>query len=127
LHCAAGEDNAVNQKVAVRLLEKAGATVITVSDGLQAVEAAQREAFDLVLMDVQMPEMDGMEACRRIRAFEAGTGRNTCIVAMTANAMPSDREQCLAAGMDGFLPKPVRAEALLHVLADRSRKELVGV
>ncbi|MEX0715659.1 MAG: response regulator [Planctomycetaceae bacterium] len=114
------EDSLPNQKLAIGLLERWGHTVTVANDGRAAVEAvehAQRdrgERFDLVLMDVQMPEMDGLEATRRIRRHERRTGGHTPIVAMTAHAMKGDREQCLEAGMDDYIAKPVRARALLE-------------
>jgi signal transduction histidine kinase/CheY-like chemotaxis protein/HPt (histidine-containing phosphotransfer) domain-containing protein len=110
------EDNAVNQKLAVSLLVKQGHEVVVAGDGRAAAEALEREAFDLVLMDLEMPHMDGLEATARIRAREAGIGRHTPIIAMTAHAMKGDRERCLAGGMDGYLAKPIRAGQLLQVL-----------
>ena len=112
------EDNAVNQKLAVRLLQRAGHSVIIAGNGRQAVEAAACEAFDAVLMDVQMPEMDGLEATAAIRAKEQGTGRHVPIIAMTAHAMKGDRERCLEAGMDGYVAKPLQIDALLAILAE---------
>jgi signal transduction histidine kinase/CheY-like chemotaxis protein len=109
------EDNAVNQKVAVLMLERLGQRPVVVSDGAEAVEALRHAAYDLVLMDVQMPVMDGLEATRRIRA-ELPADRQPRIVAMTANALVEDREASLAAGMDDHLAKPVRAEELADVL-----------
>ena len=109
------EDNAMNQKLAVRLLEKLGYSTEIVGNGREAVEAVTAGGFDIVLMDVQMPELDGLEATRRIRA-QAPTPR-PWIVAMTANAMEGDREACLAAGMDGYISKPIRPEALAEALA----------
>jgi signal transduction histidine kinase/CheY-like chemotaxis protein len=105
------EDNVVNQKVATLLLQRMGQSPRVVSNGAEAVEAVHREDFDLVLMDVQMPVLDGLEATRRIRA-EIARERQPRIVAMTANALVEDREACLAAGMDDYLAKPVRAEEL---------------
>jgi CheY-like chemotaxis protein len=105
------EDNPVNQKLAVKLLEKQGHTVTVAGDGRRAVEAFQGGLFDLILMDVHMPEMDGLEATRQIRQMEAGRTR-TPIIALTALAMTGDREICLAAGMDGFVAKPIRLNEL---------------
>jgi two-component system sensor histidine kinase/response regulator len=112
------EDNMVNQKIAVRLLERAGHTVVVAGNGREAVEAFQTGRFDLVLMDVQMPEMDGLEASAVIRRIEVDTGAHVPIVAITANAFAEDREQCLQAGMDDFLTKPIRAEEL-YAAVDR--------
>jgi CheY-like chemotaxis protein len=109
------EDNPVNQKVAVFLLQKAGYCVTTVDNGKQALDALSRESFDAVLMDVQMPEMDGLEATRTIRAQEAGTDRHIPIIAMTAHAMTGDRERCLQAGMDDYVSKPIQMKELLRV------------
>jgi CheY-like chemotaxis protein len=103
------EDNPVNQLVAVRLLERRGHLVTVAATGREAVAAVERERFDLVLMDVQMPEMDGLEATATIRQAEAGTGRHLPIFAMTARAMKGDEEQCRIAGMDGYIPKPIRS------------------
>ena len=110
------EDNEVNQKLAVRLLEKRGHQVVLASNGREAVETLDHHTFDLILMDVQMPEMDGIEATLHIRAREAGTGRRHPIVAMTALVMKGDRERCLSARMDGYLSKPIRPQELDAVL-----------
>ncbi len=110
------EDNAVNQLVALRQLEKYGHSVTVASDGKKALLALERQAFDLILMDVQMPEMNGWEATRAIREKEKTTGRHIPIVAMTAHAMKGDEERCIAAGMDSYLAKPIRAQELLAVL-----------
>jgi signal transduction histidine kinase/CheY-like chemotaxis protein len=113
------EDNPVNVKFALKLLERAGHRVTVANNGKQAVDLWQNNPFDIVLMDVQMPEMDGLDATREIRRLEKdrnangnGGGRRTPIIAMTANAMAGDREMCMDAGMDGYVPKPVKKEAL---------------
>jgi CheY-like chemotaxis protein len=110
------EDNAVNQLVALRILEKRGHTVVVAVDGREAVAAVEREAFDVILMDVQMPELDGLEATALIRKAEAGTGRHVPIVALTAHAMREDRERCLNAGMDEYLAKPFKAGDLFDTI-----------
>ena len=110
------EDNLVNQKIACRVLEKQGHHVTVAADGRQAIAALAREPFDVVLMDVQMPEMDGFEATAAIRAAEQGTGRHLPIIAMTAHAMQRDRERCLAAGMDDYISKPLNTPLLLEML-----------
>ncbi|HVX11723.1 MAG TPA: PAS domain S-box protein [Pirellulales bacterium] len=110
------EDSVVNQKLAVYLLEKWGHRVTVVNNGREAVARVEAEPFDLVLMDVQMPEMDGLEATAILRRQEAGTSRHIPIVAMTAHAMVGDRERCLEAGMDNYLSKPIRARELLAVI-----------
>ncbi|MBI5168356.1 MAG: response regulator [Candidatus Eisenbacteria bacterium] len=113
------EDIPTNQKVATRLLEKLGCAVFVAENGRLALERFRNERFDLVLMDCQMPEMDGFEATRAIRAHEAAHGGRIPIVALTANAMEGDRERCLAAGMDDFVSKPVRRETLILALERR--------
>jgi len=111
------EDNITNRALMRRLLERHGCKVTLVEDGRGAVSAATAAAFDVVLMDCQMPELDGLDATRAIRAAEHATGRpRTPIVALTANAMAGDRERCLAAGMDDYVTKPVRAEVLERAL-----------
>jgi two-component system, sensor histidine kinase and response regulator len=110
------EDHPVNQKVAVRMLEHLGHSVTVVPDGRQAIEAIEAVAFDVVLMDVQMPEMDGLEAVRIVRQREAGTGAHLPILALTAHAMQGDRERCLQAGFDSYLAKPVRQADLQQAL-----------
>jgi two-component system sensor histidine kinase/response regulator len=114
-HVLLVEDNFVNQKVAVRFLERLGCTVEVASNGAEGVVACQQRPFDIVLMDLQMPVMDGMTATRKIRAWE--TSGHIPIIALTANAMTGDRELCEAAGMDGYLTKPIEVERLRNVLA----------
>jgi two-component system sensor histidine kinase/response regulator len=110
------EDNLVNQKVAVRILQKAGYRCDVAANGLEAVTAIANIDYDLVLMDCQMPEMDGYQATETIRKQADDPGRRIPIVAMTANAMEGDREACLAAGMDDYLTKPVTSDKLVHML-----------
>jgi CheY-like chemotaxis protein len=105
------EDNPVNQRVAILMLQRLGYRVDLAANGREALEAVERQRYDLVLMDVQMPEMDGLQAAREIRARFKGDHRPR-IVAMTANASTSDRDDCFAAGMEGFLTKPVRTADL---------------
>ena len=116
LHVLLAEDNAVNRKVAVRLLQKRGHMVVAVEDGRQALRALDGERFDVVLMDVQMPEMDGFEATAAVRARERVEGGHLPIVALTAYAMKGDRERCLEAGMDAYVAKPVNADELFATL-----------
>ena len=110
------EDNVVNQKLALRLLQQMGYRADVASNGIEAIECVARQPYDVVLMDVQMPEMDGLEASRRIVAAQPDAARRPRIVAMTANAMQGDREACLAAGMDDYVTKPIRVEALVEAL-----------
>ncbi|MBZ5592796.1 MAG: response regulator [Acidobacteriia bacterium] len=116
------EDNAVNQRVALRFIERWGHEVVIVTNGKEALEAVKQRPFDLVLMDVQMPEMGGFEATRAIRAREKHTGGHLPIVAMTAHAMKGDRERCLEAGMDAYISKPVQAEELAQVIGEAGSK-----
>jgi CheY-like chemotaxis protein len=109
------EDNVVNQKLALRLLQQMGYRADLASNGVEAIESLERQPYDVVLMDVQMPEMDGLEAARRITA-KWQPGERPRIVAMTANAMQGDREECLAAGMDDYVTKPIRVDALVQAL-----------
>jgi CheY-like chemotaxis protein len=113
------EDNAVNQKLALKLLSQMGYRADVAGNGLEAIQAIERQKYDLVLMDVQMPEMDGLEASRQICSHWP-RGERPRIVAMTANAMQGDRERCLEAGMDDYVSKPVRVEELINAL-DRTR------
>jgi two-component system sensor histidine kinase/response regulator len=116
LRILVAEDNLINRAVVAGILERHGHSLVHADNGREAVEAVALETFDLILMDVQMPEMDGNEATRRIRELERATGSHTMIVAMTAHAMAGDRERCLAAGMDDYLSKPLRKEELLRAL-----------
>jgi two-component system, sensor histidine kinase and response regulator len=110
------EDNPVNQKLATRILEKMGHSVTVVEDGKKALEAMASESFQLIMMDVQMPVMDGYEATRTIRIQEEKTGTHIPIVAMTAHAMKGDREKCLDAGMDGYISKPIEMKELYETI-----------
>jgi PAS domain S-box-containing protein len=120
------EDNLVNQRLAVRLLEKRGHRVVVASTGLEALQALEKESFDLVLMDVQMPEMDGLEATATIREKEKSSGLHQAVVALTAHAMKGDREKCLAAGMDGYLTKPIRPQELDQLLETYAARRMEG-
>ena len=111
------EDNRVNQRVALHTLEKQGHTVAVVSDGQAALTALTQTPFDLVLMDIQMPILDGLAATAAIRAQEQTQGTHVPIIAMTAHAMRGDRERCLAAGMDGYVTKPLKASDLAAAIA----------
>jgi CheY-like chemotaxis protein len=115
------DDNAVNQTLAVRLLEKRGYTVVVANTGKLALEALETQSFDLVLMDVQMPEMNGLEATAAIRFRERTSGKHIPIIAMTAHAMVGHRELCLKAGMDGYVTKPIQAGVLFAAIEDLSR------
>ena len=110
------EDNLVNQRLAVRILEKRQCSVTVASDGREALRKFGEQPFDVILMDVQMPQMDGFEATALIREKESRSGRRIPIIALTAHAMASDREHCLRAGMDDYLPKPIRAKELIEKL-----------
>ena len=120
------EDNPVNQTLAMRILEKLGHKVQVVNNGREALGRSQAEEFDLILMDVQMPEMDGLEATTAIRAAEASTGKHVPIVAMTAHAMKGDREKCLSAGMDGYLSKPIRIDELKQAMSEVNKTQKYG-
>jgi CheY-like chemotaxis protein len=117
------------------MLEKAGHSVVTASNGREALEALEKREIDMILMDLQMPEMDGVEATAAIRLKEKTTGNHIPIVAMTAHAMKSDEARCLAAGMDGYISKPIRARDLLHLvekhggekdMPGRREREIIG-
>jgi CheY-like chemotaxis protein len=115
LHILLAEDNVVNQKIAVRLLERMGYRPDVVANGLEVLDAVKRQQYDVILMDVQMPEMDGVEATRHIRERMLSDDQ-PWIIAMTAYAMEGDREWCLEAGMDDYVRKPVRVEELIQAL-----------
>jgi CheY-like chemotaxis protein/HPt (histidine-containing phosphotransfer) domain-containing protein len=118
------EDSPINQKLAVRLLARRGHDVTVVDDGRRAVEAFRNGEFDIILMDIQMPELDGFAATAEIRALEEGTGGHIPIVALTAHAMAGDEARCLAGGMDAYVSKPFRPEELfvaVEQLADSDR------
>jgi CheY-like chemotaxis protein len=110
------EDNLVNQRLATRLLEKRGHRVTLAANGREALAAIEKQAYDLVLMDVQMPEMDGLEATIMLRQGEKGSERHQPVIALTAHAMKGDQERCLAAGMDGYLTKPIRPQEIDEIL-----------
>jgi CheY-like chemotaxis protein len=113
------EDNAVNRKVAQRFLERLGCAVTLAKDGAEGAEMYETGTFDLILMDVQMPVLDGYASTQRIRAFEKGRGVRVPIIALTADAVSGQAEQCAAVGMDGFLTKPIDIERLRQVLAEQ--------
>ena len=110
------EDNVVNQKLAMRLLQQMGYRADLASNGIEAIECIARQSYDVVLMDVQMPEMDGLEATRAVLKRWPEPSVRPRIIAMTANAMQGDREECLAAGMDDYVTKPIRVDALVQAL-----------
>jgi two-component system, sensor histidine kinase and response regulator len=119
LNILLAEDNAVNRVLAQKLLQKQGHTVTSVNNGIEALqlwEENQSRQFDIILMDVQMPEMDGLQAATRIRERELGTGAHIPIIAVTARAMKGDRERCLAAGMDGYISKPINPAEFAKVI-----------
>ena len=129
LHILLAEDNAVNQRVAQRVLEKAGHTVAIAGNGRVALAMLAEQFFDLILMDVQMPEMDGFEATSLIRQNGRGTARHIPIIAMTAHAMAGDRDRCIEAGMDSYISKPVATSNLLDLVAqhaDENQRRVAG-
>ena len=115
------EDNVVNQKLALRLLQQMGYRADLASNGVEAIECVARQPYDVVLMDVQMPDMDGLEASRQITAAWP-PGKRPRIVAMTANAMQGDREECIAAGMDDYITKPIRVDQLVTALVETTAR-----
>lgn len=119
------EDNVVNQKIITLLLEKLGLQAFVVANGLEAVAAVSEHDYPVVLMDCHMPEMDGFEATRTIRRMEVITGKHTPIIAVTALAMAGDRERCIEAGMDDYIPKPIDKERLKNKLNQWMKKEFV--
>ena len=121
------EDNAINQKVASRLLEKHGCSVWTAGNGREALSRYAEQPFDLIFMDVQMPEMNGFEAARTIRRLEEANGTRTPIIALTANAMATDRELCLDAGMDDYLSKPIEVEKLNEMIVKYGKLNATAV
>jgi len=126
LRVLVAEDNLVNQKLAARLLEKRGHRVVVVSNGREALAAWHAQPFDVILMDVQMPEIDGLEAAAAIRREEAAHSGHIPIVAMTAYAMKGDRENCLAAGMDRYISKPIRAQELFETVEKMALPDLAA-
>jgi len=121
LRILVAEDNSINQRLVLRMLERAGCVSKLVGTGKAAVQEALQGEFDAILMDVQMPELDGIEATLAIRSTEAQTGKHVPIIAMTAHAMPGDKENCLAAGMDGYLSKPIRLDTLIRKIESLAR------
>jgi CheY-like chemotaxis protein len=115
LRVLVAEDNTINQRVAIRLLERLGYGADVVATGVEVLEALDRQPYDVVLLDVQMPDMDGLEAARHIRARRWSAARPR-LIGVTANAMPEDRRRCLEAGMDDYISKPVRIDVLRAVL-----------
>lgn len=118
------EDNKVNQKLTSRMLEKNGHKVVIAENGLEAVQRMQEDSFDLILMDVQMPEMDGFSATRKIREMEKSSDKHIPIIALTAYAMKGDREKCLAAGMDSYLSKPISIKALKDTISNTMSNQI---
>ena len=116
LRVLVAEDNPVNQRLAQAVLEAWGHTAVLAASGQEALAALEGGAFDIVLMDAQMPDMDGFQATAAIRARERSTGAHVPIIAMTAHAQPGDRERCLAAGMDGYIAKPIRPVELIELV-----------
>jgi CheY-like chemotaxis protein len=126
LRILVAEDNLVNQRVASRILEKAGYSVTVAGNGVEALAAFDSHPFDLILMDVQMPEMGGFEATARIRERERDWHAHTPIIAMTAHAMTEDRQRCLEAGMDDYISKPARASTLIDLIEKYCRQPVAA-
>jgi two-component system sensor histidine kinase/response regulator len=116
LHVLLAEDNPINQELAVELLEMRGHSVRIAGNGIEVLAALERESFDVILMDVQMPEMDGFQATGAIRSREKQSGAHIPIIAITGYAMKGDRQRCLDAGMDGYISKPLRSKELFDVV-----------
>ena len=112
------EDNRVNQLLVVRLLQARGHKVVVVGDGQAALDAIEKESFDLILMDIQMPELDGLEATRILREREQRGLRSAPIIAMTAHAMKGDRDKCIEAGMTGYISKPIQPDQLFELMEE---------
>jgi two-component system sensor histidine kinase/response regulator len=127
LHILVAEDNIINQRYVLGVLEKEGFSAVVVGNGREAIAALERESFDLVLMDIHMPDMDGFEATSSIRARERFSGKRIPIVAVTAHAMTGDRDKCLAAGMDGYVSKPLRKSELMEVIASLVTNRKLGI
>jgi CheY-like chemotaxis protein len=126
LRILVAEDTLVNQLVADKMLQRIGHSVDCVDTGAEALARCQEKEYDLILMDLQMPEMDGFEATRRIREMEKKTGRHVIIVALTAHALEGDRAQCLGAGMDNYLSKPLHSRDLYALLEKLFPASCVG-
>ena len=118
------EDNIINQKLALRLLEKMGHHIEVANDGNEAVKKYQEKSYDLIFMDIQMPNLDGIEATSIIRKMELELNKHIPIVALTAHAMKGDREQCINAGMDDYLSKPIHVEELKQMVCKFNRNRL---
>jgi CheY-like chemotaxis protein len=128
LHLLVADDNTVNQKVASMMLKRLGYTVDIVANGVEVLQALETRSYDIIFLDVQMPEMDGDEAARRIRdQWSTNEPARPRLIAMTGNAMQGDRERCLAAGMDDYITKPVRVEKLQAVLERWGPRSAAGV
>ena len=116
LNILIAEDNYINLKVEIKLLEKRGYNVVPAENGIEVISKLENECYDIILMDIQMPEMDGYETTRIIRKMEELTGRHTVIIAMTAYAMREDKEKCIAAGIDDYISKPFKADDLYRII-----------